>query len=269
MYALILKTTRKMLTLVSPSKTVSLAEVPQCKVSNFTTPQYSNEAAIITGLLKTKSIEQLAWTLNCSYGVAEKQKVMLENWYPTTEIDNGTITISVFDDFNRSIDLTSWKNEDFEFIQDKMGILSSLYGYLRPLDIITPYVLPMDTILHTTRGKRIFEYWEAVNSSHLEKLLKETNETEILNLLTVIGRRAIKLPKTGIKIYEVTFAEIKNGKKNNTASWRLNKVRSNLVEYIAKNKIDKADKIKKFEFESFKYSKELSHETQIFFVRNV
>lgn len=260
-----------MLTLLSPTKTVALKDVPKCETGSLSAPQFFAEAAVITGLLKYKTVEELTWILNCSYGVADKQKNMLESWRPRADKKNGVPAISCFDDFSRSIDLTTWEKKDFDFMQKKVGILSSLYGYLRPLDAIVPYVLPMDTILHTARGKRIFDYWEATNTAHLENLLTSNKETEILNLLTVNARRAINFPKNSVKVYEVAFIGIgENGRKNRSiASWQLNKVRANLVEYLVKSRVDKVEKIKNFEFEQFKYNEQHSTENLIVFSRNI
>ncbi len=49
--------------------------------------------------------------------------------------------------------------DDLAWAQDHMGILSGLYGVLRPLDAIQPYRLEMGSRLKTRRGTSLYDYW--------------------------------------------------------------------------------------------------------------
>ena len=50
-------------------------------------------------------------------------------------------------------------NEDIEFSQKHLRILSGLYGSLRPLDVVEPYRLEMGTKLLNPKGKNLYEFW--------------------------------------------------------------------------------------------------------------
>ena len=46
-----------------------------------------------------------------------------------------------------------------DWAQGRLGILSGLYGLLRPLDVIQPYRLEMGVKLATPRGEDLYAFW--------------------------------------------------------------------------------------------------------------
>ena len=50
-------------------------------------------------------------------------------------------------------------DEQLQWTQDHLVILSGLYGALRPLDLMRPYRLEMGTRLANPQGKNLYEFW--------------------------------------------------------------------------------------------------------------
>ena len=46
------------------------------------------------------------------------------------------------------------------FAQDRLRILSGLYGLLRPLDLIQPYRLEMGTKIESILGTSLHDFWK-------------------------------------------------------------------------------------------------------------
>lgn len=257
-----------MFTLISPAKAAAPASIPKCKIKIKTLPQMLDDARVIVDILKNKTPDQLVKILDCTYGTAENAKVFYTKFDKTTESGKGVPAIACMEDFVRGVELSAWRAKDFEFIQDHLGIISSLYGFLKPCDIIGSYVLPPDTILHTERGRRITEFWKNSLTDFVKNYIESRGETQIVNLMAAVPRREIDFSKINAFFYEVSFLEIAStGNLHATSSWRLNRLRANLVEYIAQNKVNDIEGLKKFDFEGFKYAPERSSEKLIVFYR--
>jgi cytoplasmic iron level regulating protein YaaA (DUF328/UPF0246 family) len=53
----------------------------------------------------------------------------------------------------------TFSDEDIDFAQNHLRILSGLYGVLRPLDEILPYRLEMGTKLKVRKAENLYQYW--------------------------------------------------------------------------------------------------------------
>ncbi|MBO7440036.1 MAG: peroxide stress protein YaaA, partial [Bacteroidales bacterium] len=130
------------------------------------------------------------------------------------------------------------------------------------------YVLPPDTILHTQRGRRVTEFWKNNLTAFVKKYVESRGETQIINLMAAVPRREIDFSQIKADVYEVSFMEIAStGNLHCTSSWRLNRLRANLVEFIAQNRVNDIEGLKKFDFEGFRFSPERSSEKLIVYYK--
>ena len=53
----------------------------------------------------------------------------------------------------------TFSEDDFDFAQQHLRMLSGLYGVLRPLDLMQPYRLEMGIRLENARGKDLYQFW--------------------------------------------------------------------------------------------------------------
>ena len=257
-----------MFTLISPAKAVPKERIPRSKAKINTAPQMLDDARILVDILKDKTADQLVKVLDCTFGVAEKAKVFYEEFDKMTSAGKGKHAIACMEDFVRGVELEAWTPSDYDFIQEHLGIISSLYGFLLPCDLIGSYVLPPDTILHTGRGRRITEFWKAGLTAFVKDFLERRGETQVVNLMAAVPRREIDFSQIKADVYEVSFMEIAStGNLHCTSSWRLNRLRANLVEFIAQNRINDIEDLKKFTFEGFCYAPERSEDKLIVYYK--
>ena len=258
----------EMFTLISPAKTAAPDNIPKCKIKTKTSPQMLDDARIIVDILKNKTPDQLVKILDCTYGTAERAKTFYTKFEQNILSGKGVPAISCMEDFVRGVEMLAWSAKDFDFIQEHLGIISSLYGFLQPCDIVGAYVLPPDTILHTERGKRITEFWKESLTSYVKKFLESRGETQVVNLMAAVPRREIDFSQIKADVYEVSFMEIAStGNLHCTSSWRLNRLRANLVEYIAQNRVNDIEDLKNFTFEGFCYAPERSDDKMIVYYK--
>lgn len=147
-------------------------------------------------------------------------------------------------------DFTSYSKEDLNYTQDKLIILSALYGPLRLLDEVKPYRLDFFTKLELN----LYNYWE--------KEMKDFNKDlkgPIINLASKEFSRMI--PKE--LLVDITFLE-PNGKIQSTNA---KIARGTMLKYIVDNRIDALDDLKKFNLRDYEYKKDQSSEKELVFTR--
>lgn len=115
-------------------------------------------------------------------------------------------------------------------------IISSLYGYLRPDDIIKPYRFDYNARL-APDDKTLADFWRKDVTIQLVKELQAKGETSILNLLPSDAAKCIdwKLVKRFAKVWKVDFKEIKEGGEWKTPhAGKLKTLRGELLRTILK-----------------------------------
>ena len=61
----------------------------------------------------------------------------------------------------------SFSEDDFQFAQQHLRMLSGLYGVLRPLDLMQPYRLEMGIKLKkNNKGSDLYQFWEIPLQKH-------------------------------------------------------------------------------------------------------
>lgn len=147
---------------------------------------------------------------------------------------------------------------DLEYIKEHLIIISSLYGALKPFDLINPYRL--DFLMKTKMGN-LYKFWE-------DEIAKEVlkDENLIINLASDEFSKVIKKYITDEKFLDFEFFENADGKlkKHSTIS---KKARGMMLNFITKNKIENIEGIKQFNKEGYKFSEEMSFENKFVFIK--
>lgn len=150
----------------------------------------------------------------------------------------------------------------FEYIEKHLRILSGLYGILRPFDGITPYRLEMQAKLKTGFCSSLYDYWDRLIYDDLTK-----DDRMILNLASVEYSKTVSKYLTGSIIYVTcTFGELEGGKIREKGVY-VKMARGEMVRYMAENGIEALSELKSFDRLGFKYSCELSDESNYVFLK--
>ena len=147
-------------------------------------------------------------------------------------------------------------NEDFNFLDDSLRILSARYGIIKPLDGIRHYRKDF-----TTKG--LYKLW---GDKIYQALIKESQL--ILNLASDEYSKTITRYTTAEdKMITVHFFEQTpegNLKKHASIS---KKGRGQLVNYLARNRMTDIDEVKKFDDLGYQFNEEQSDELNWVFIR--
>jgi len=248
---------------ISPAK--SLDFKTPAPTSLYTQPIFLEEAQKINQQLKQLTPKELAALMHISDNLAELNYERNQKWHPPFTPQNAKQAIFAFTgDVYKGLDIQSLELKKLPVLQEKLRILSGLYGVLRPLDLIQPYRLEMGTKFAIESYKNLYQFWgdKVVNALNNEM-------TEADYLVNLASNEYFKvLPKKNIKPTLITpiFKDFKNGQYKTIAIFA-KKARGLMSRYIIDNNINTPEALKEFDKDNYRFTENLSTETELVFTR--
>ena len=183
------------------------------------------------------------------------------------DLDNARAAAYFFaGDTYMGLDAESMTDNDMEFAQGHLGILSGLYGLLRPLDLIQPYRLEMGTRLQNPKGDDLYQFWGTKIAQAINLKLNESEEKVLINLASKEYFRSVDTKKIKAKIITPVFKEERNGKLK-IISFNAKRARGMMARYIIDNRLLNPESIKSFCQDGYRFNAELSDDTNWVFTR--
>lgn len=254
-----------MLILLSPSKSLNLETKIISKTHSI--PAFLKDSQILINELKKFSAQDLAKLMKISDKLAELNFERYVNFKTPFTIQNSKPAIFTFDgDVYEGIDAENYSEKNLTFAQNHLRILSCLYGILKPLDLIQPYRLEMGTNLKNPKGKNLYQFWQEKITDFLNKELENFSEKIILNLASEEYFSAVDDSKIKGQIINIIFKE-KKGNDYKVIGIFAKKARGLMADHIIKNKIQKAEEIKKFNHSGYKFNPGFSDKNNWWFCR--
>src|SRR6056297_934737 len=123
---------------VSPAKSLDFeSKYPEVEISQ---PQFLNEAEKLNKILAKKKPKALSNLMSISSNLAELNWERNRRFEVPFTPQNARPAIYAFNgDVYQGLDAYTMPVEEMKKLQDILRILSGLYGFLRPLDLIQPY----------------------------------------------------------------------------------------------------------------------------------
>jgi cytoplasmic iron level regulating protein YaaA (DUF328/UPF0246 family) len=250
--------------LLSPAK--SLDYETKLPTSRATQPLFAEDASQINAKLERMSKKEVGELMHISDKLADLNYQRYKNFQEVFTKENARPAIYAFaGDVYTGLDAYSLPTAILDHAQDSIRILSGMYGYLRPLDLLQPYRLEMGTSLPIESNKNLYEYWKDKITPALNKEMKK--EELLVNLASNEYFKAVdKKNQEGILISPV-FKDYKNDKLK-VISFYAKKARGTMARYLIENKIDSLEGIKTFAMDDYKFSEqETVKENEPVFVR--
>ncbi len=248
---------------ISPAKSLDYSTpVP---VDKYTIPEFLEEAKLLDEVLKTKSPKELSKLMHISDNLAQLNWKRFQEWrLPFTPSNSKQAVFAFNGAVYDGLDAYSLTGNQIENLQEKLRILSGMYGVLRPLDLMQPYRLEMGTKLQFNSYKNLYQFW---GNKVTDKLNEELTENEtFINLASVEYFKVIKPKLLKTKVITPVFKDLKNGQLKTIAIYA-KKARGLMVRYIAENDINKAEDLKGFDKANYRFDNKLSTETELVFTR--
>lgn len=226
----------------------------------LTTPPFLAEAEYLRKTLQKLTPQQLQKLWQCNDKIAEENIQRLQ----TLDLrKNLTAAIMAYDGIQyKYMAPAVMEEESLAYLQEHLRILSGFYGILRPLDAVVPYRLEMQAKLAVDGKKNLYEFWQRKLADYL---FAETDF--ILNLASKEYSKVIE-PYLGENITFISciFGELKDGKVMEKGTL-CKMARGEMVQWLAKNKVTEAEKIKNFDRLDYTFAEKYSTASNFVFIK--
>lgn len=159
-----------MLTVLSPAKTLDYDTAPITQSS--TVPRFMDQSALLVEDARGLNPDDIRSLMGVSEQIAHLNHERFMNWQVESTSDNAKQAVLAFKgDVYTGLQAETLSEDDLAFAQDRLRILSGLYGLLRPLDLMQPYRLEMGLKFANQRGKNLYEFWGEQLTDTLNEIL--------------------------------------------------------------------------------------------------
>ncbi|WP_181295655.1 peroxide stress protein YaaA [Pseudomonas sp. Q2-TVG4-2] len=255
-----------MLMVISPAKTLDYDTPPTTK--RFTQPEHLDHAQLLIDQLRNLSPQQVSELMHLSDKLAALNVARYGSWTPGFTPDNAKQALLAFKgDVYTGLNASDFSEQDFNFAQTHLRMLSGLYGVLRPLDLMQPYRLEMGTKLANARGKDLYGFWGERISNWLNDALAAQGDDVLLNLASNEYFGAVKRNALNARVIDVDFKDMKNGQYK-IISFYAKKARGLMTRYVIKERIEQPEQLKAFAYDGYRYSPDDSSTDHLVFLRD-
>ena len=244
--------------LLSPAKSLNETEALPINLGNYySQPELIEHSQTLMKTLKSKEPIDLQELMSISDDLAQLNAQRNQDWSWSTNAhftdDNAKPAGYLFDgDVYTGLDMYGMDKDTAIYINEHLGILSGLYGVLKPLDLIQPYRLEMGTKLKNERGDNLYEFWGEEVTNTINARMADSNDKVMINLASNEYFKSVKKKALDAEIITPRFEDEKNGQYK-VISFYAKKARGLMVKYAADNKLTNAEQLKKFDLAGYYY----------------
>ena len=249
--------------LLSPAKSLNETdEVPVNLGSYYSQPELIEHSQALMKILKSKEPIDLQELMSISDDLAQLNAERNQQWSWSEDKpfddQNAKPAGYLFDgDVYTGLDMYHMDKETAIYVNEHLGILSGLYGVIKPLDLIQPYRLEMGTKLKNERGDNLYEFWGEEVTHVINARMADSDDKVLVNLASNEYFKSVKKKALNAEIITPRFEDEKNGNYKVIAFYA-KKARGLMVKYAADNKLTNAEQLKQFDLAGYYYVDELS-----------
>ena len=241
-----------MYVLLSPAK--KLHEPPAAAALPHTQPALIDEAEQLAGHARELTPDHLKALMHISDNLANLNHQRFQEWAtPFTPQNSRQAILSFAGDVYLGLDASTLSPQDLAWAQDHVGILSGLYGLLRPMDLMRPYRLEMGVGLSTGRGRNLYEWW----GTQLTDAINGQESDTVVNLASNEYFKSVQPKGLQARVITPVFQDIKDGKAR-TISFFAKKARGSMTRWIIENRVETAEALLDCDAMGYRHNPEAS-----------
>ncbi len=252
-----------MLVVISPAKRLDWSE----RDIEMTAPAMQDDAVRLAKTARNLTLGKLKALMDLSDDLARLNRDRFQAFSaePQSEITRPALYAFAGDTY-QGLDAGTMDKATVEYAQDRLRILSGLYGLLRPLDAIQPYRLEMGSRLKTRRGQSLYDYWRTDIAKALNAQAEAQGSSHLVNCASQEYFGAVHAKTLKPKVITPVFMEDKgNGPK--IVSFFAKRARGAMARHILEHRVTDMDGVMAFAADGYSYQPELSDEGRLVFVR--
>ena len=254
-----------MLIVVSPAKTLDY-ESPLA-TEKFTQPELIEYSKQLIEVCRKLTPVDVASLMKVSDKIADLNVGRFQEWSEAFTQQNARQAILAFKgDVYTGLAAETLSEDDFDYAQQHLRVLSGLYGLLKPLDLMQPYRLEMGTKLSNENGTNLYQFWGNVITDKLNQAMVEQGDNVLINLASNEYFKAVKPKDLDAQVVTPIFKDCKNGQYK-VISFYAKKARGMMVRYIIDNRISSVASLTAFDAAGYYFVEEESTPTELVFKR--
>ena len=253
-----------MLTVISPAKSLDMEPVSHAT----TAPDFQDDAVRLAKTSRNLTLGALKDLMSISDDLARLNRDRFKAFQETPDADRTKAAALMFNgDTYQGLEAKTLSEADMAYAQDRLRILSGLYGLLRPLDAIQPYRLEMGSRLKTRRGKTLYDYWGTTISKALNTLGEEQNTDILVNCASQEYFGAADTKALKLRVITPIFMEVKDDRPR-IVSFFAKRARGAMARHVVENRVTDMDGLRDFSSGGYAYDGDLSEGDKIVFLRD-
>lgn len=249
-----------MIFLLSPAK--SLDWDPPALDLETTTPELDRDFGVLMRRAKRLKIKDLRELMGISQDLAELNHGRFQQMRPGPDAEADRPAALAFNgDVYRGLDARQLSTEQLDWAQQRVAILSGLYGVLRPLDLIQPYRLEMGTRLKTRRGESLYDFWGDRVTKVLNKRLQGEDEPVVVDLASKEYSRVVQKKRLKARVITPVFKEQMPDGKLRIISFYAKWARGAMVRWAIEQRAERPEQLRAFDTGDYRLREDLSTDT--------
>lgn len=253
-----------MLILISPAKSLDFESPAPTNLESETL--FNEESTKLVKKMRTFSKKKLADLMSISSDLAQLNVDRFNDWSPTPTKEQTKQALFCFTgEVYRGLNAAEMNDNDLEYAQNHLRILSGLYGLLRPLDRMQPYRLEMGTKLKYYSNNNLYQFWGNKITKRINEDLKQ--DDSVINLASTEYYKSVNEKKLKANVITPIFKDLnKNGDYKIVMMYAKN-ARGVMANFIIKNRIEEPEALKSFNENGYIYDDASSDATNFVFLR--
>jgi cytoplasmic iron level regulating protein YaaA (DUF328/UPF0246 family) len=241
------------LAVLSPAKSLNLD--PASVEISVSQPVFMKEASSIMRTTRSLSQKAISELMDLSKDLAKLNYERYRSFVLPFDERNALPAALMFDgEVYRGLSARTLLKQDLEWSQDRVAIISGMFGLLRPLDLIQPYRLEMGTPLKTRRGANLYAYWGDAIRKRIETMSSAHDDPTLINLASGEYFKSVRAKKLKVPLLQCVFHDYKDAARTpNVISFMAKRARGSMARYIIEQRLDRAEGLKDFDVERYRF----------------
>lgn len=243
-----------MLIVISPAKRLDWAE----RDVALTTPEFQDEANRLAKTMRNLTLRDLRGLMDLSDDLARLNRDRFRAFEDAPEAAALRPAALCFaGDTYQGLQAETFTPAEMDAAQERLRILSGLYGLLRPLDGIQPYRLEMGSRLHTRRGANLYDYWRDIPAKALKRQAAALGTDTLVNCASQEYFGAVDEKRLGLEVITPVFLEEAAGTAK-TISFFAKRARGTMARWLIREGVMAPEAITDFDLDGYRFDPDRS-----------
>tara|TARA_R110002110_G_scaffold246261_2_gene462650 strand:+ start:2618 stop:3397 length:780 start_codon:yes stop_codon:yes gene_type:complete len=254
-----------MLVVISPAKRLDW----NARDVAMTQPDFQDDAVRLSKTARNLTLGKLKGLMDLSDDLARLNRDRFAAFEAEPDTDaTRPAALAFAGDTYQGLEAGSLDADELAWAQDRLRILSGLYGVLRPLDAIQPYRLEMGSRLKTRRGGTLYDYWRDDLSKALNVQAAQVGTDVLINCASQEYFGAVAPKALKLRVITPQFMEDKGAAKGpKIVSFFAKRARGAMARFIVQNRLTDPEAIREFDTGGYVWQADASTPDRPVFVR--